>query len=178
MKQNKGVTMLVLVITIIVLVIIAGISIGKGNNIIKRSQLENFKTNMLLIKVKAKQYVENANFKLGTNPTPEEKASRIEDAKKEFLGEQIIDGNIFSGNINKTNEDIAKDISNNIFYYKVSTDNLVEMGLSNVSSDEKNGWYIIKYDVENIDIEIYNTKGFENGENRYYTLTDIQDLNL
>lgn len=178
MKENKGVTMIVLIITIIVLAIIAGISIGKGNNVIKRSQLENLKTNMLLIKVKAKQYVENANFKLGTNPTPEEKASRIEEAKKEFLGEQIIDINIFTGNINKTNEEIENDVSNYIFYYKVSTDNLVEMGLSNVSSDEKNGWYIIKYDVENVEIEIYNTKGFENGENRYYSLTEIQDLKI
>lgn len=178
MKENKGVTMLVLVITIIVLAIIAGISIGKGNNVIKRSQLESIKTNMLLIKVKAKQYVEDANFKLGTNPTPEEKATRIEEAKKEFIGEQIIDSGIFNGNINKTKEEIDKDIENYIFYYKMSTDNLKQMGLSNVNSDENSGWFIIKYDVQNVDIEIYNTKGFESQEKKFYSLSEIQDLNI
>ena len=45
MKENKGITMVVLVITIVVLLILAGISIGKGSNIIKSSQLENLKTN-------------------------------------------------------------------------------------------------------------------------------------
>ena len=62
MKENKGITMVVLVITIVVLLILAGISIGTGNNIIKASQLENLKTNMLLVKVKAKEYIENANL--------------------------------------------------------------------------------------------------------------------
>lgn len=178
MRENKGITMVALIITIIILSIIAGISIGKGNNVIKRSQLENLKTNMLLIKVKAKQHVENANFKLGTNTTDEEKATRIEEAKKEFVGEEITNSDIFNGNINKTKEEIDQDNTKRIYYYKISTQNLIDMGLSNVSSDDKNGWYIIKYDVENVEIEIYNTKGFENNKNRYYSLTDIQNLNI
>ena len=178
MKENKGITMLVLIITIIVLAIIAGISIGKGNNIIKRSQLENLKTNMLLIKVKGKQYVENSNFKLGTNPTEEEKANRIEEAKKELIGEQITESNIFEGNINKTKEEIQEESSKYIYYYKITTQNLIDIGLTNIKSDEKNGWYIIKYNIPNIEIEIYNTKGFENENNKYYTLTQIQDINI
>ena len=60
MKKNRGITMVALVITIVVLLIIAGISIGAGNNAIKNSKLENLKTNMLLIEVKAKEQIENA----------------------------------------------------------------------------------------------------------------------
>ena len=66
MKKNKGITMVALVITIVLLLILAGISIGTGGNIIKRTELENLKTGMLLIEVKGKEYVENANFNLGT----------------------------------------------------------------------------------------------------------------
>ena len=62
MKKNRGITMVALVITIVVLLIIAGISIGAGNNAIKNSKLENLKTNMLLIEVKAKEQIENAKF--------------------------------------------------------------------------------------------------------------------
>ena len=67
MKKNEGITMLVLVITVILLLILSGISINTGNNIIKRANLENLKTNMLLIEVKGKEYVENGNFNLGTS---------------------------------------------------------------------------------------------------------------
>ena len=66
MREDRGITITTLVITIIVLLIIAGISAGTGNKVIKSSELENVKTNMLLIKAKGKEYVENANFKLGT----------------------------------------------------------------------------------------------------------------
>ena len=67
MDKNKGITMIVLVITIALLLILAGISIQGGSSIIKRADLENLKTDMLLIKVKGKEYVENANFNLGTS---------------------------------------------------------------------------------------------------------------
>lgn len=179
MKKNKGVTMLSLVITLILLLIISGISIGTGNNVIKRSQLENLETNMLLIKGKAKEYVENANFKLGNNiENATDKENRIEEAKKQLVGEIITQGDIFNGIDNITTEKIEEDKTNYIYYYKISTENLTNMGLSNVYSDNEKGWYIIKYNIKNVEIEIYNTKGFENQNNKYYTLTEIQDLNI
>ena len=101
MKKNRGITMVALVITIVVLLIIAGISIGAGNNAIKNSKLENLKTNMLLIEVKAKEQIENAKFRLGTSfdkATEEEKTNRVNTAKNEFTGEEIVDGNIFDNN--------------------------------------------------------------------------------
>ena len=103
MKENKGITMVTLVITIIVLLIIAGVSIGTGNKVIKTSELENVKTNMLLIKAKGKQYVENANFKLGTNfESATDKETRIATAKGELKGTEITNANEFSGNIGIT----------------------------------------------------------------------------
>lgn len=179
MKENKGITMVVLVITIVLLLILAGISIGQGNKIIKSSQLENIKTNMLLIKVKAKEYVENANFKLGTNfESATDKDTRITNAKAELKGEEIIDSTIFSGNINMNQENITNDNSNYKYYYKLNTTNLEDMGVSKVISDASNGWYIIKYDVKNMEVEIFNTNGFENDGLKYYSLTELQNVNL
>ena len=172
MKNNNGITMITLVITIIILLILAGVSIGTGNNIIKQSNLENIKTNMLLIKVKAKEYVENANFKLGTNfETSTDKESRIIGAKEELKGEEINDTSIFNENIDISKEQLTTDNSNYIYYYKLTTENLVK-----VKSDERNGWYIIKYDIKNSEIEVYNTKGFKNKENTYYSLSDLQNI--
>ena len=187
MKKNRGITMVALVITIVVLLIIAGISIGAGNNAIKNSKLENLKTNMLLIEAKAKEQIENAKFRLGTNfnnVTGEEKSNRINTAKGEFIGEEIVDGKIFNNNTKITTEKMKEDKNNNIYYYKLSTQNLMDMGLKNVKSDEKDGYYIVKYDLSDLSdlkkstIEIYNTKGFDDEGNVVYSLTDIKQVRL
>lgn len=179
MKENKGITLVALVITIVVLLILAGISIGIGNNVIKSAELENLKTNMLLIKVKAKEYVENANFQLGTNfEKATDKETRITNAKAELKGEEITDSSIFSDGINISQENLTNDNLYYIYYYKLNTNNLADMGLSKVESDEINGWYIIKYDIKNLEIEIYNTVGFEIDGFKYYTLTELQNVNL
>lgn len=179
MKENKGITMVTLVITIIVLLILAGISVGTGNKVIKSSELENIKTNMLLIKVKGKEYVENANFKLGTNfESATDKETRVATAKGELKGEEIIDSSIFGENMNITQDTITNDNADYIYYYKLDKTNLTDMGISNVQSDEKSGWYIIKYDIKNVEVEVYNTVGFENEDKIYYSLTELQNLNL
>ena len=179
MKEDRGITITTLVITIIVLLIIVGISAGTSNKVIKSSELENVKTNMLLIKAKGKQYVENANFKLGTNfNNSTDKNKRIESAKEELKGEKITDAAIFEQNIGITNEDITKENDDYIYYYKLDEDDLTDMGLSNVKSDEKSGWYIIKYDIKNVEVEVYNTYGFERDGNKYFSLTELQNINI
>lgn len=182
MRENRGVTMVVLIIAIVVLLIIAGISVGSGSKIVKKSELENIKTNMLLIEVKAKEYVENANFNIGTafdKVTDEtEKTNRINKAKEQLKGTEVTDANEFNGNIGITETQIQEDNSNLIFYYKLTTEELKNIGLSNVESNEKKGWYIIKYDVKNVEVEVYNTVGFENEEQIYYSLTDLEKLSI
>lgn len=61
-KNNKGITIVSLVIVIIVLIIIAGVSIGVGGNVIKSAKLQSINTNMLLIQAKAKVIAEESNF--------------------------------------------------------------------------------------------------------------------
>jgi len=182
MKQNKGITMVMLVITVIVLLILAGISIGKGNNVILRSKLENIKTDMLLVQAKGKEYVENANFELGTDyeklSDETEKTKRLENAKTKLKGTEITDAENLDSNFGITTEKFKEDNSNLIFYYELSNQDLADIGISDVKSDEKSGKYIVKYDIKDVDVEVYNTKGFENGDKTYYSLNEIENLNL
>ncbi len=179
MSNNRGITIISLVATIAIISILVGISIKTGNNIIKETELENLKTDMLLIKIKGKEYVENANFKLGANiETASDKETKILNAKDELKGKEITNINEFGNNLNITSETLSSDNSNYIYYYKLYKQDLMDIGISNVNSDEKNGWYIVKYDIKNIQVEVYNTKGFEEGEQRYYSLNEIQNLEI
>ena len=54
---------------------------GAGNNAIKNSKLENLKTNMLLIEAKARECVEEANFRMGA--TTDETV--VESVRKEIV---------------------------------------------------------------------------------------------
>lgn len=83
-KKENGVTLIALTILIIIMGIIAGISIYSGKQTIKEAKLESLKTNMMLIEAKAKEYVEEANFKLGPNfdSTNAENATKLEEVKK------------------------------------------------------------------------------------------------
>lgn len=181
MEKNKGITMVALVITIIVLLMLSGISIGVGNNVINKTKLENIKTNMLLIEVKAKEFAEKANFDLGNTidtVSEEEKNTRIQKAKGDLVGEEIVDDSIFEDNIDINTGKIQEDNGNYIYYYKLTQQNLIDMGLTSLSSNEKEGWYIIRYDLKNIEVEIYNTKGFENKEVKYYSLNEIESIEI
>ena len=175
MKKENGITLTVLVITIIVLVIISGITINEGMESIQRSELENLKTNMLLIKAKGKEYAENSNFKLGTNiekVSKQDKTKRIETAEKELVGEKIIDYNI----LDKLNVDI-NNIPEYTYYYKLTEDNLNFIGLGNIKLENEE-IYIIKYNIKDVSIEIYNSIGFEYEGNTYYSLTDLEKLEI
>lgn len=162
-NKNRGITLASLVITIIVLLIIAGISVYSGTDIIKRAKLEELKTNMLLIETKAKECVENANFKLGKtdNLGDTEKTTRINEAKKELKGIEITEADNINIELNDYN-----------YYYKLTEDNLKDMGLSNIKLSDTDELYIVKYDIQNAKVEVYNTKGYEGK----YSLTDIEQI--
>lgn len=182
MEKNNGITMVALVITVIILLILSGISINAGSNIITKSKLENIKTDMMLIKVKGKEYVENANFDLGTSfeklTDENEKNTRLENAKTKLKGTEIENIEDLDSKLSITSDKFKEEKEKMIYYYKLSTQDLEDMGIENVKSDEKNGEYIIKYDIKNIEIEIYNTQGFKNEDKYYYSLSELESLEL
>ena len=172
-NSQKGITLIVLTITIIILIILAGITIYTGRDSIQKANLEELKTNMLLVQTKAKEYVENASFKLGVNPNAD---TMYEDAKENLNGED-------KGTVVTTDDEIVNDLLNMGIQqedidkgkvYKLTTENLEKMGINDVKSNDEEGWYIIVYNIEETTAEIYHTIGY-NGK---YSLTDIEQIQL
>ena len=64
-NNTNGVTLIALSITIVVMIILAGIGIYGSTDMIKKAKLEEMKTNMLLLEAKAREYVESATLKWG-----------------------------------------------------------------------------------------------------------------
>ena len=172
-KREKGITLVALTITIIVLSIIASITINTGGNIIESAKLENLKTNMLLIQAKTKEYVEEVNFKKGPVDT-----AKIETIRNEVY---VVKG----GLVFYESEEVPKEVKDLIFkvsnetgeqYYYVSRSALDKAGLSKVEEGEDNGYYVVKFDEENITVEVYNTMGFENNGQNNYSLTQLEQI--
>lgn len=62
LKNNKGVTLTVLVVTIIVIIILAGVTISSSDSLIKNTKVKNMVTNMYLIQAKAEALYEEYQF--------------------------------------------------------------------------------------------------------------------
>ena len=176
MKNNeKGITLVVSTITIIVLIILAGITVYNGKDSIRRANLEGLKTNMLLIETKAREFVENASFDLGIDPakaTDDMKAKAQSELSGEDKGTLVTASDSLAselGNIGISQEDI-----NNGNVYKLTTENLKKMGINDVESNDEEGWYVIVYNINDTTAEIYNTMGFQGK----YSLTDIEQIEL
>ncbi len=155
--KNKGITLIGLTITIIILIIIAGISVNAGTNIIKKAKLEELKTNMLLIQAKAKEYVEEANFKIGKDP---------DESKIQQVRDQIYIEKAHLEYVNETN--VSFDTTD---CYELNEQTYKDWGLNEIKLDE-NEKYLLKFDENNLAVQVYNTKGY-NGK---YSLTEIEDI--
>lgn len=161
LKQDKGITLIALMVTIIILLIIAGIAIYNGKETIQRANLEALRTNMLLIEAKAKGLVEEANFQLGP-----EKTGDLANIRKKIYVE---DNELFAAS---ENSNIPSEfIKDNVYVFTRETATL--WGLDNVYGEpESGGYYLIAFDEENASVEIYNTLGYQGR----YSLTDIDEL--
>ena len=160
-KNNKGITLIALTITIIILLILASITLYSGKESIKKAQLESLKTNMLLIKAKAKEYVEQASFKNGVN-----KSEISEEAKNELKGKEANASDYSKQNITINGGEIL---------YKLTSDNLKEMGLKDVKLGS-NEEYLVKYNIKDVTVEVYNTSGYENNGTTVYSLSELEKI--
>lgn len=158
MKQNeKGITIVGLIITVLVIVIIAGVCIYTGRDILEEAKLEQLKTNMLLIQAKCHSIQDKV--------TAKEEAS--------YIGEKIDDTSILAEKYGVTIQsddnwyELSKeDVEQQEYTTKDSSNNNVTkqgIGLGNI--DVANGDYIVNY----TDGEVIYTKGY-NGE---FKLSDL-----
>ncbi len=77
LNNEKAITIIALIITIIIMLILAGVGVHFGNEALNKAKLEDIKTDMSSIKTKAKIVAEKYNFKdidnlIGSEITDEE----------------------------------------------------------------------------------------------------------
>lgn len=160
-NKTNGVTLIVLAITIVILLMLAGIALYSGSDTIKKAQVEELKTNMLLIQAKAREYVEDANFKMGVNPDEEKKINvRNEVYATNAKLKKVEEGEVPS-NLGIT------DITT---CYWLTLEAQASWGLEKIKLGE-NEKYLIQFDETNVTVEVYNTQGYEGN----YSLTAIEN---
>lgn len=173
MKNSKGITMISLVAMIVILMILGTITMYYGNSVMTEAKLQDLKTNMLLIQASLKADLEQCNFEIQTA-----EAGRIDEIKAKYLKGQKIEENSEVYSVFQDNSKIKKD--SNMTYYFLSSEEIVKLGIKDVESNAKNGYYIVGYSVdrdttdENYEnkIEVINTKGYKGN----YSLEEIETI--
>ena len=158
--NNKGITLIALTITIIVLLIIAGISVYTGSRLIQEAKYEDVKTNMMLVQAEVKKYIEQANFE-----------------KKSV--ETVASEGVTLNGINLKLENVAIDEKT---YYKITNPTMNELKLSKLSKDD----YLLeikneeksdetKPDIVDINFDVYFAPGIINDkvDKPYHLLSEM-----
>ena len=161
-KNDKGITMLSLVVMLVVLMMLATITMYYGNSAMKEAKLQDLKTNMLLIQAAVKGDLEKYHFET-SNLSDSEKISKksqylkgipIENAESDIKVK-------FDALANNTEIQLKTQISDD--YHYLDTNTLSQLGLKDVQSNDENGYYIVAYSMNpnysNI-VEVINTKGY------------------
>lgn len=150
LKEKKGVTLISLVITIVVMLIILGITVFTADDLLRKTDIRKFQTNLYLVEARAKTMLNNYLFD-GTDK----------------LGNELDDVNIskFSWEEN----------TSKYIYREWNIEELRKQGIdtSNVAENEK---FIIKYDIINEEVDVASTRGIVdgNGEEKY-TLSSLEE---
>lgn len=156
-RENRGITLMMLSITIIVLLILSGVTIKVSNSIILKAELQNMYTNMLLIQVKEKTIAEKTNFSEDTT-LKGTKLSTVE-------GDEKIK--------NLKNEGIISTLDENYdSYYIWNNAELEQEGLEDIKLKEGE-FFIVNYATD----EIIFSEGikYEDGT-IYYELSELMNI--
>ena len=121
---------------------------------------------MLLMQAEAKKGLEEVCFRtVNMDETKEADLTKINEVKKEFLKGIMLSNS--PAEVQEAIKNVPEVTFDESCYYLDETV-LTEMGIKNINPEE-NGYFIVKYDFSNANLEIINTKGFEG----HYTLTQI-----
>lgn len=154
MRQEKGITILSLVITVIILIIVAGVGINVASPLIGRAKAEDVTTQLMLVQAWWKSERERVNFD-GTSKLPAELIETEGDNKGKLKEAYDSSG--------------ASWVEENVTYYKLSQEALNSMGLEKLKEEDG---YVVNYEND----EIIYLNGYEEKGITYYKLSEIKEL--
>ncbi len=162
MEKQKGVAIPVLIIGVVIIIAIASIIVHYAEDMVEENRLQDLRTNMLLIQAETKKDLEEVCFQTANlDAKKEEDLAKINEIKKEKLKGIIAQES-------EVKDSIPQEISIDENCYYLDETNLNEIGVKDLNP-EKYGYFIVKYNFENITVEVINTKGYEGK----YTLTQL-----
>lgn len=144
LKNEKGITIIALIITIIIMLILVGVTVKVGTKEISKAKLEDIKTEMISIKTRAKIVKDKYDFKDVDN----------------LVGTKLLEATDYN-----TEAIIIPNESKENCYIWTQED-LNSQELSSIKVDEDK-FYVVYYGD---DIEIYYSKGVDGK----YSLTELQ----
>ena len=147
-KNNKGITLIALIITVIIILIIGGITIYEGSRLVDNAKYEDVKTNMLLIEAEVKNFAEQAKFEgltmddvLKNGIELDGKKLEISDAESSLQGK--IDNIESKGNSTKDGE---------LVLYQIT--NMSELNLGSLDNNASNNYLIYMNISGDIEVEV------------------------
>ena len=180
MYNNRGITMIMLVIAVVIMSVLIGVSIKIVSDIVKKNELENIKDNMSTIQTKAMQIAEKATFETNNSEEAEDSDEKAysketeeeEEIKKEqgtkLVGIKLNAENGYEAEGYAISQSLKAAIGHLEECYLWNEEDLKNNGLSDIKIDNKK-FYIVDY---NNDCEVYYSLGIM-GE---HALTRIKDL--
>lgn len=163
MKKQRGITLITLTITIIVMMIIAGVTVYFGLDLIREVKLQDLRTNMLLMQAKGKECVEEVSFQKA-NVTDENEIQTIKD--ENLKGTKVEENSEVQNLLQNTGK-----IQEGYEYYYLTQQDLSDMGIQELSVEDY-GYFILGYNINEIKVEVINTNGYQGN----YTLTQLNEL--
>ena len=159
-KDNRGITLIALIVTIVILLILTGVTITAGTESIKKAKLETLRTNMLLISGKGKEYCEEANFRAGTN-------NEVDKGTEYLLNDKQLKQVSSIPNSSETYDFIAE----------LDETELKRIGLNEVANSKDIGSFYIGFKIIENQVEVYSEKGYKSKDGTTnYKLSDIENL--
>lgn len=144
LKLENGITIIALIITIILMLILAGVGMHFGSGALDKAKLEDIKTDMISIKTKAKIITEQYNFK----------------DREDLVGSKASDEEIQKLGLTEKEKNQIR---------KLSSEDLSNQGLSSIEGDV----YVVYYDKSNPNnCEVYYLNGYQ-GKYSLSELQDI-----
>lgn len=160
MRKDKGITIIALVITVIIMLILVTVTTKIGTGQIEKAKLEDLKATMLLIKGRAQIAIDKENF--GENYNKEGMVKLTDEAT---LPEDITN-NYDLTNLQTTFNNLADKTKLYIWEQTAMDNNNIDVTITNTE------FYVIDYNTR----EVYYSQGYKSGETTYYSLTDMQNI--
>ena len=162
MKEQDGISMIILIIAIGVIMIVVAVIANYAQIMMKEKEFQDLRTNMLFIQAETKKGLEAVCFQIANlDINKADDAAKINDVKKENLKGIPLKGS-------EVEESMPSDIEVNENFYYLDESTLNEIGVKDFDSN-KYGFLVVKYDFTNANVEVIITKGYEGK----YTLTQL-----